>query len=84
MIIFESVKSGRNRRITKWHLFWILFALNLIGFASAKFYFYEQDEQTKAGTEAVDFKNKYGASVHGASTLVNWGLEMLHVLRERK
>lgn len=84
MIIFESVNSAKSRKYNKWHLLWILFALNLIGFATARFYFQDQNEQTKAETEAVDFNNKYGASVHGAHTLVNWGLELLHLLRDPK
>jgi hypothetical protein len=83
MINFESVNPTQKAKFNKWHLFWILFALNLIGFTAAKMYFNTQNAHSKADTEAVDFKNKFGASVHSANTLANWGLELLHLLRGR-
>jgi hypothetical protein len=46
-------------------------------------YFQGQPEGSKAEIEAVDFDNKYGASVEGANTLAHWGLELLHILRGR-
>ncbi|MBS3914631.1 MAG: hypothetical protein KG003_09030 [Bacteroidetes bacterium] len=84
MYNFESVNSVKPRKYNKWQLFWILFALNILGFATARFYFHAQQDHTKANTEAVDFNNKYGASVNGANTLFGWGLELLHLLRDRK
>lgn len=83
MYNFEPVNSSGNRRFNKWQLFWILFAINLIGFATARFYFHAQQEHSKAETEAVDFNNKYGASVHEANTLFTWGIELLQLLRGR-
>lgn len=78
---FEIVKNAKSRSFSKWHLFWVLFALNVVGFAAARFYFQEQDEQMKAESKAVEFSNKYGASVKGGHTLFTWGLELLQLLR---
>lgn len=83
MHIFEFVKTAKSRKFSKWQVFWILFVLNLIGFAAARFYFQGQNEHMKADTEALEFDNKYGASVHEANTLFTWGLELLQMLRGR-
>lgn len=81
---FESVKSGGViKKVNKWHLFWVLFLINLVGFAAARFYFQEQEQGMKADTEVVDFNNKYGASVHEANTLLSWGFELLRLIRGR-
>jgi hypothetical protein len=80
---FDTVKTTYKLQFNKWHLCWLLFALNIVGFAAAKMYFQGQPEGSKAEIEAVDFDNKYGASVEGANTLAHWGLELLHILRGR-
>lgn len=80
---FEHVNKDKVRKFGKWKIFWLLFAINLIGFVAAHQYFREQEMNMKAETEATDFNNKYGASVHGTNSLFTWGLELLHLLRGR-
>ena len=83
MYNFESVNSAKQKKFNKWHMIWVLFALNLIGFAAAKLYFRNQEQGAKAETETVDYPKSYGANVKEPNTLLNWGLELVHILRGR-
>lgn len=83
MYNFENVNSSTRKKFNKWHMIWILFALNLLGFAAAKIYFHRQEQRSKAETETVDFNKSYGASVKHPNTLFNWGIELLRNLRGR-
>ena len=80
---FETVNSAKTRKFNKWHMIWILFALNLIGFATAKLYFGHQGQRAKAETETVDFNKSYGASVSHPNTLLVWGIELIRDIRGR-
>lgn len=84
MINFDSVKTAESKKFNKWSLVWILCALNILGYAAAQLYFSDQSEQRKAETETVEFGGSYGATVKNANTLLNWGVEMLRVLRNSK
>lgn len=83
MYNFESMNSEQPRKFNKWHMIWILFVINILGYAAAKLYFGQQEQRTKAETETVDFNKSYGASVKHPNTLLNWGLELVRHLRGR-
>lgn len=83
MYNFESVKSAKQNKFNKWHMIWLLFALNLVGFAAAEFYFRNQDQGAKAETEAVDYSKTYGANVKQSKALFDWGVQLVLILRGR-
>jgi hypothetical protein len=83
MYNFESVNSAKQKKFNKWHLIWVLFALNLLGFAAAKVYFKQQNHRVKAETETVDYPKTYGANVKHPGTLLDWSLQLVHFLRGR-
>ncbi|GEM_PF-1388188 len=83
MYNFEPVNSAKQNKFNKWHMIWILFALNILGFAAARIYFSNQEQRAKADTETVDLSKSFGANVKEPGTLLDWGLQLVHILRGR-
>lgn len=84
MYNFESVNAANRKKFNKWHLLWVLFALNVLGFAAARLYFNKQDPRAKADTETVEYPKSYGANVGHSGTILEWGLQLMHILRGRE
>ena len=78
---FERMNRGNGKQMPAWKLIVILLLVNVVGFVVANLYFSRETGNCKSETQATEQKAEFGTRVKQASSLAEWGYQVLLIIR---
>lgn len=81
---FENMNRATGKQMSAWKLLVILLIVNIAGFTIASIYFSRETGNSKPETQATQNKAEFGARVKHASSLAEWGYQVLLIIRGKR